>query len=425
MNNLIQYNHKLTLLLLVLLSTVMHGQSAKESFKVNSNSVVKLNATYTTIKFETWDKNKVQVEAIIEGEGLTEIDKKELFESWDFSISENNDEIIINSLVKGNRSNMFGGNLFDELLSMDPFAAQLLNDNNLSFPVSLNQVKGMKFDYEAFNKNPQEYKKKFEEQMRNNMGGSKEKVDQMMEENMKKMEQQFKDRGMNYTKEVVTDENGNKTYIIQGASSEPLKKIRTGKKTLVIRMPKNTKTEINVRHGEINMADASNVRATLNYAPFTANSIDGGETYITAAYAPVAITDWGNGTLYVKFVDTCDLKNVKEINLKANSSGIYIGTLRSNAKISAAFGTLRIDAIDNNFSKLNLVLDNMNTGINIPESAFNVVFNGKRSTLRYNKKIEVSHERQYDRVLVDGYHKSRNTEREMMISAAYSNLVLQ
>ena len=51
-------------------------------------------------------------------------------------------------------------------------------------------------------------------------------------------------------------------------------------------MPKNTKTDINVRYGEIKMADAFNVKATLNHTPFTADRIDGVQTLINASYAP-------------------------------------------------------------------------------------------------------------------------------------------
>lgn len=430
MKSLTPYSHKVVLVAMVLLTSLGFSQSSlKESFKITPETVVKLNTSYTQITFETWDKNKVEVEAFIEGDGLTNDEKEMMFQSWNFSVNSSANEIAITSLATGSNNSLFPGmDFFDNALSMDPFASQIMGGTTDASAQSMFQNMGaMQFDYKAFQANPQGYMKQFEETMKSTMGKNQEEMTARMEDQMKQMEQQFQQQGMDYTQEVITDENGNKTYIIQGSSSgKNIKKKPEGKKVLIIRMPKSTKTEINVRHGEIKMADASNVRATLNYAPFTAENIDGGDTYITAAYAPVVISNWGDGTLYVKFVDTCDLKNVKEINLTANSSGIYIGTLRSNAKITASFGTLRIDAMDTGFNKLNLVLDNVNAGINIPDTAFGLTFNGKKSTLRYNKNLEIaSQKRQYDRVLVDGYYKTKDTEREMLISAAYSNLILR
>lgn len=432
MKFLTPYSRKLALIIMmVMLSSLGYSQtSIKESFKITPETVVKLNTSYTQIIFENWDKNKVEIEAFIEGDDLSKEEKEALFSSWDFSVNATDAEVAVTSLAKGKSHPLVPGmDFFENALLSDPFAAQMLTGeggNPLAQSMFAN-MSAMKFDYAAFQSNPQQYMQQFEESMKSSFGKNKDEMNVMMEEQMKKMEAQFEAQGMDYTQEVITDANGNKTYIIQGSSTgTKTTKTPEGKKVLIIRMPKSTKTEINVRHGEIKMADASNVRATLNYAPFTAQNIDGGDTYITAAYAPVAISNWGNGTLYVKFVDTCDLKNVKEINLTANSSGIYIGTLRSNAKITASFGSLKIDAMDTSFNTLHLVLDNVDAGINIPDTAFGLRFNGKRSTLRYNKKLELaSQKRQYDRVLVDGYYKSKDTEREMLISAAYSNLVLR
>ncbi len=436
MNNLIQYKHSLTVIAVLLVSLSVFGQKKYvESFKATSDKIVKLNTAYTQIIFESWDKNKIEIEAIIEGDHLTPEEKQQLFDAWEFTITANDNEVVVTSL--GRPSSPFGNEMLSGMSFSDPFMSDFFASQSSMFSnpgitdVMLSQMSGMDFDYEAFQKNPKEYMASFEKKM---LGEEKEGVtskdrlkemESQMEGTMKKMEEQFKNSGMDYTQKVVTDENGNKTYIIEGSSNGDIKKRLIGKKTLIIRMPKKTASEINVRHGEIKMASASNVKAILNYAPFQADSIDGAETNITAAYAPVVINDWKNGKLYVKFVDRVTLNTVGEINLTANSSGVIIGTIGTSARIASAFGTLRIDAVSDNFKKIDLQLDNTNTGIVIPSTAFTVSFNGKRSTLRYNKNIELSQRKQYDRVLVDGYHKSRDTEREIMISAAYSNLVLQ
>jgi hypothetical protein len=440
MNNLIQYKLSLTVIAVLLVSVSVLGQKKYvESFRATSEKVVKLNTAYTQIIFESWDKNKIEIEALIEGDDLSKEEKQTLFDAWDFSITETHEGVVVHSM--GRPSNPLGSNpMMDALNNVsitDPFMQDFFASQSSMFSMPgmtdtlLSQLSGVDFDYEAFQKNPKEYMAAFEKKMlRSEKEGvtSKDKMKEMesqMEVTMKKMEAQFKNSGMSYTQRVVTDENGNKTYVIEGSTNGTINKTPRGKKTLIIRMPKETATEINVRHGEIRMASASNVKAVLNYAPFQAESIDGAETNITAAYAPVVINDWKNGKLYVKFVDRCTLNTVGEISLTSNSSGVIIGTLETSAKIASAFGALRIDKVSDNFKKIDLRLDNTDTGVIVPSSSFTVSFSGKRSTLRYNKNIELSQRKQYDRVLVDGYHKSRDTEREILISAAYSNLILQ
>jgi hypothetical protein len=440
MNNLIQYKLSLTVIAVLFVSVSVLGQKKYvESFRATSDKIVKLNTAYTQIIFESWDKNKIEIEALVEGDDLSKEEKQTLFDAWDFSITETDEGVVVHSI--GRPSNPLGGNsMMDALTNVsitDPFMQDFIASQSsmLSMPgmtdTLLSQMSGMDFDYEAFQKNPKEYMAAFEKKMlRSEKEGvtSKDKMKEMesqMEVTMKKMEAQFKNSGMSYTQKIETDENGNKTYVIEGSANGTINKTPRGKKTLIIRMPKETATEINVRHGEIRMASASNVKAILNYAPFQAESIDGAETNITAAYAPVVINDWKNGKLYVKFVDRCTLNTVGEISLTSNSSGVIIGTLETSAKIASAFGALRIDKVSDNFKKIDLRLDNTDTGIIMPSSSYTVSFSGKRSTLRYNKNIELSQRKQYDRVLVDGYHKSRDTEREILISAAYSNLILQ
>ena len=72
---------------------------------------------------------------------------------------------------------------------------------------------------------------------------------------MEEWAKQFEENGVNYNKQEITDPHGNKTIIIQGDQKGNFKKVKAAK-TLIIKMPKGAKTEINVRHGEIKMADA-------------------------------------------------------------------------------------------------------------------------------------------------------------------------
>ena len=196
-------------------------------------------------------------------------------------------------------------------------------------------------------------------------------------------------------------------------------------KNIIIRMPKNTRTEIDVRHGEIKMADLRNVRATLNYSPLTANSIDGDETLINAAYAPVIVDDWKYGTLYLKFVDNCVISNIESINLRSNSSNIFIGMIAQNADLTGSLGSFRIDEIGKNFKKINITLKNNDAMLFAPDTAFTFYFTGKKSTLKYPRSLELTNSKKGDEVLVQGFKIKRNPNKALTINALYSNLQVQ
>jgi hypothetical protein len=230
------------------------------------------------------------------------------------------------------------------------------------------------------------------------------------------------ENGSSYSKATVVDEDGNTKTII---SNNKPKKIPAAKRTIIITMPKDTKTEINVRHGEIKMADAFNVKATLNHTPFTAERIDGGQTLINASYAPVVVKDWQYGTLYVTFVEKCDIESAKSIQLNANSSDVRIGRIGEEAFVTGSFGALIIGKVDSDFKRLEVVLRNTDAAVSLPNSSFSFLFNGKKSTLKYPKSLQVNTNTEGQRVLSKGFHKSNTKSRNFLVNAEYSNLILQ
>ena len=60
--------------LIVLLAVSVQAQkfdkTIKEKFKVNSDVEVVINAAHTDVDIETWNKNEVSIEAVMEIEGL-------------------------------------------------------------------------------------------------------------------------------------------------------------------------------------------------------------------------------------------------------------------------------------------------------------------------------------------------------------------
>src|SRR5690606_31964833 len=92
-------NKPKTTLLLCLLSvfTALGQQKTKQTFTVNNDVIIDLNTSHTNIKFETWNKNKVEVEAFIESDALSQKELDELFNSWNLSILGTNEKVKIST----------------------------------------------------------------------------------------------------------------------------------------------------------------------------------------------------------------------------------------------------------------------------------------------------------------------------------------
>ncbi len=467
METLKLFSHKAVFLLLFV-STLSYSQKNYiESFNVSDNVEVSVNSSYTNIVFETWNKNKVEVEAYIEGEKLSEKEKQRLMKNWDLNISGNSKKINISSDAGSQASAMnpipdmdFIGPLMENLLM-----PMIQNVKVPPLPKELfEKIGNIQFDYEAYQKDEKGYMKKFEAQMDKKFGKDFEKkmedwgksfekswdnkkADSIGEAYGKSMEawgeaygermeawgesfgkkmeawaEQFDNEGGNYTKTVTKSPNGT-SVVIQGSSSNS--KSGNTKKTIIIRLPKNARTDINVRYGDLKMADATNMKANLNYTAFTANTVDGKETVINAAYAPVVVNNWKQGALNVKYVDKCNIQSVQNLNLQANSSDVRIGNITRQAFLSGSFGDLTVEGVSNGFENLDITLENTDARVKIPSGAFSFYFNGKKSTLKYPKSLQLKESKNADRVLVKGFSQSNTSSKNISINASYSNLVLQ
>ncbi len=465
MKNLNQYNRSLTFLFLLVTSVVFSQKNYVESFNVADNVEVSVNTSYTNIVFETWNKNKVEVEAFIEGEKLSEKEKAQLMKNWNLNITGNSRNISISS---NSENQSFAMNEMPEMDFIGPLLDGLVmpmvqNIKIPSFPEGvLDNLGDIQFDYEAYQKDEKGYMKKFEAQMDKKFGKDfeekmekwaesfersfdEDKADSISEAYSEKMEAygdrmeawgeaygrkmeawaekiERKFENGNHSKTVTKTPNGTSIVIKSSRSSS---NSSNGKKTIIIRMPKNTKTDVNIRHGELKMADANNIKANLNYTPFTAQSIDGGQSLINASYAPVMVNTWKQGSLNVKYVDECSIENVQNINLQANSSDVRIGNITNQAFLSGSFGDLKIDKISDGFETIDISLENTDAKLKVPTAAFSFYFTGKKSTLKYPKSLQLKESKNADRVLVKGYNQSNSTTKTISISSNYSNVSIQ
>ena len=152
------------------------------------------------------------------------------------------------------------------------------------------------------------------------------------------------------------------------------------KKTIKIRMPKDAKLQLNVRHGALEFAtNIDDLKAELSYSKLTAESINGSKTSINASYSPVHIKFWNMGELHLNYVQDAKLEEVKNLVLTANTSNVKIDNFFGNAVINSNIGDLLISKISNDFTNLNLTLENSESFVSLPEVNYLLQYKGTRS----------------------------------------------
>jgi hypothetical protein len=188
-------------------------------------------------------------------------------------------------------------------------------------------------------------------------------------------------------------------------------------KTIKIKMPKDAKLKVNVRHGELKfVSNISNLKADLSHSKLVANSIDGSSTSINASYTQVKVNDWIDGDLKLNYVENANLKNVSRLVLTSNSSDININSLSGHALIDGSFGELVINKIDDSFNSLNIILENSEATIALPETDYDLLFRGNRS--KFNNEST-------PKKVIKNYPEGSSSNRTIVVNAKYSNVIMQ
>ena len=217
-------------------------------------------------------------------------------------------------------------------------------------------------------------------------------------------------------------EGGNVFYLSTDGKDKNLKV----KKTIKIKMPKDAKLKMNVRHGEVKLAQhLRNIKATLSHTRLLADVVDGEFTEIEASYSPVDVENWNYGQLKVNYGKDVSLRNVNSLKLTSNSSDVFIGSISNYAIINGSFGELEIAKILESFSSLDIGLENTDAVLVLPKTAFNIYCNSLSSEVVYPKAPTVKVSESYSNELIKGYYKQKNTDKSININAKYSEIVMQ
>lgn len=191
------------------------------------------------------------------------------------------------------------------------------------------------------------------------------------------------------------------------------------KKTIKIKMPKGAKLKVNVKHGEIQFAaNVDNLEADLQYTKLTAESINGSLTSINASYSPIYVTHWNLGELNLNHVKDVELENVKHLILNSVSSNIDVENLFGSAIIDGNIGDIKIFNIDDDFISLNMILQNNDAFIELPNVDCNVQYKGTRSHLKHPKQTKNEHVTNFS-------NGDLASGKNIIINAKYSHVTME
>src|SRR5690606_11570888 len=209
-------------------------------------------------------------------------------------------------------------------------------------------------------------------------------------------------------------------------SSGTNKKLKV-KKTIKIKMPKKAKIKMNVRHGEVTLAENyENINATLSHTRLIALVIDGEDSVIEASYSPVKVENWNYGELKVNYVKEVDLKNVKSMKLISRSSDVVIGTISEDAIINNSFGSLDINNVQEDFKRLEIILDNSDATLILPKSvAYDFHCSATDSKVEYPQRLDLDVVKKYSNQQAKGYNISDDNVKSVSIASTLSNVKIE
>lgn len=447
MNSLLIKMSKTLLGLIVLISSgavfaqESQQKTVKEVFQVNKDVVIDLDASYTDIEFDTWNKNRVEVEATLEVDDVSKEEAEFYFKNWDFEALGNSSKVSVTS--KHNTNNHWiSGHDFE--VDIEPIEFEIaepiiiepsINEEIVIMtkelerlpplpPLEYSKLKVLEFDYDKYKKEGDKYLAKWKKEWGKAYDGDMKKSMEAWKKEMEAWKKEMKDhqRTIVVEKKRVLEEQrklkrelheqrreqlhlkrekvrqkveeareraraiqSNKTLYYSHRSKN---KKHNVKRKIKIKMPKGATLKLNVRHGELKLSDNAGINANLSHTKLYANTITGKNTTIRASYSPVIVENWNRGNLNVKYNKDVVLKNVEVIELQSNSSNVTINQLLNTALIHGNFGKLEINGLDNAFKHLNIALDNTNATIALPNVDYNLQYSGVYSKLSHpdNKK---------------------------------------
>lgn len=488
-----------TMILLCFFVQLSYGQKEsktyKETFNVGSNAVLDIATTYADIEFETWDKNQVVVEAIIEIEGMSKKEAEAYFKRNKIDITGNSEKINIRTGKQGNsfvyniedwndRFNFNYNIVIPELPDLDESVYKIYEFPELKLDYDWDKLSDLNFDYKAYDKEGEKYMKEWKKEngkalkelrkvIRDEVKEKREKTKEEWDEHIiqyKKLRAKRKERNekkrkaylerkeallkrkkerlklreayrisidsLKFDMDSLTNNinelllhvdtlliNSPNTFYFPSRIKDKKYKI---KKTIKIKMPKSATLKMNVRHGEVKLAEnTKNIKANLAYASLFGYAIDGDNTEIRASYSPISVEKWNYGQLTATYSEHIELKEVQNLILSATSSDVTIDRMLKSAFIQNDFGPLRINYIAKSFRDMDINIENGEFHCKLPATPFTILVNGTSSKLNAPTNLILKNTEGNKHTLHKGYYKNKDNDKSITINSKYSEVTLR
>jgi len=286
-------NRQYSILLMVVLGMgLTHAQEFKtpvSEFPVADQAKVIIDASYTEIEIEEWNKNRIEVQGVMQVEGMSESEAKSIFDSWTIETEKrgNTVEITANSDSFGNEfffihNDKYMGNVVVDIPEISVHVLEALDSIQVVLPeiadfpdfeynidVNTNlDYESLSFDYEEFKKNSA-YLKEWQERNKEQLKRLKEELKESqleMAEQHKEMQKQIiviQEEARAEAEREVELEVREAERQARKAEKEVMKrqteiqriledrqKIKV-KRILKVKMPKNAKLEMDVDYCKI------------------------------------------------------------------------------------------------------------------------------------------------------------------------------
>lgn len=262
----------------------------------------------------------------------------------------------------------------------------------------------------------QEQRQEIQEQMR-------EQREEMREQQMEAREQaRLAQRQAREAQAQVPNNRNPGTFYMRGASGNQKFTI---KKTIKVKMPKGARLKMNVRYGEVKLADnAFNTKANLSYASLFANTIDGRDTDIAARYSPVTVERWNGGRLQTEFSDGVELHEVGQLNMVSRSSMVTIDHLLREVSIDSRMGLLVISGVADDFRDMDISVAYGELRFDLPRNSYDITVSEDRSEVLYPDFISWEAPQGERPQVRKGFSQQKGSGKSILINTAYSEVTL-
>lgn len=413
------------LLLALSVSIFAQKQSKKftETFNVNKDVTIEIEASHADIDVTTWNKNQVWVEAYIEIEGLSKEEAEKYLKRYKFEALGNKSKVKITS---GGNSFRFGNDfvMFDKDFKMPEIVIPEIDFEmpdikipeidfdfeNIVIPEInmdklLMDIDEIDFDWDKYSKDGKEYFFKWKDGVKEIKIKSKEDWEKFKKskeykewkKEMKKTEEKIKEEMAQFRKNFKFDNEKMKKEIADAMKSvekidmskikEEMAKVSKEmkemnfdylfdfdkgettfngkkvkiKKKITIKVPEGAKFDLNTRHSKVKLPD-TNATGKVSYGSFDAIAINGGDLKVYSS--PVNITRLMNTNLFLNNVTDAKLASVIDSEITSSSGKLTIDKVLSNVDIDLSFGDIFIHDFDSAIKNFKMELKESNASIN-------------------------------------------------------------